>query len=231
MSGQAAVVIQVREIHGDVIMHPSDGGDTPPLLVTPTLTWAKERYGMHAVVDAPLSQAPSGTSLQGMIKFLADHEVEPPPDNTRLKLLVEGTRPQAVVLTDLIISVTGRRPAPPANHIELFSAQLFHKLEPKWFRADLRMRNLVPVGPNRAHGEAGEFPYYVHQGAPEQFAIDLELGGQVVEWVAGLHWTCAGRSGVLEISNQGVPFVSHPGNRPRYDWNFNAEQWLSATRV
>lgn len=44
--------------------------------------------------------------------------------------------------------------------------------------------------------------------------------------LAELHWTSGGRSGVLEISNQGRPFLSRPGDgRPRYEWDFRTPQW------
>lgn len=224
-SDQPSVVIRVRDLLA------SRGGLTtpaepPPLIVTPSVTWAKERYGMHAVVNAPIGEAPRGDGLREMIGFLHDHEVDTPPDNTRLKLLVEGTREQAVLLTDLVFAVRARRPAAPASGIEVYSAQLFHKVEPKWFYADLARRDRVSVLPNSARGERGEFPYSVHRSEPEHFAVDLELGDQEVEWVAELHWTCAGISGALEISHRGAPFLSRPAvGRPRYDWDFNTHQW------
>ncbi|GAB2966193.1 hypothetical protein [Saccharothrix stipae] len=228
MSGQASVVIQVRDIHGDVIVHGDGQGmpaDALPLMVTASLEWAREQYGMHHVVAGPISRVAPGGDLREFIRWLADHEVKP-SDNTRLKLLVEGVRPQAVVLTDLVIAVQARVPSGPPEGVELFSPQLFHKLEPRWFRADLRGGDRVSVVPNSARGQSGEFPYVVHQAEPEQFAVDLELGDQDVEWLAELHWTSAGRSGVLEISDRGKPFVSRSAaGRPRYDWDFDARRW------
>jgi hypothetical protein len=222
---QPSVVIQVRDLLASrgALNLPAE---PPPLAVTPSVTWAKERYGLHAVVNTSIAKAPHGGGLMEMSRFLHDHEVVTPPDNTRLKLLVEGTREQAVLLTDLVFAVRARRPAAPAPGIEVYSAQLFHKVEPKWFYADLTRQDRVPVRPNSARGERGEFPYSVHRREPEHFAVDLELGDQEVEWVAELHWTCEGNSGALEISNQGAPFVSRPAlGRPRYDWDFNTGQW------
>ncbi|WP_434444571.1 hypothetical protein [Lentzea sp. E54] len=221
----SGVVIQVRQLHGGRFLLPDLVPDETPLVVTPTLTWTKERYGMHSVVYTPI-EAVTGTG--NMLEFPHGDE---PPDNTRLKLLVEGTRPQAVVLTDLTIAVTARRPAAPAGGIELFSPQLFYKLEPKWFRADLSARSSVSVVPNRAHSESAEFPYVVHHAEPEHFVVDLELGGQDVEWLAELHWTSAGKSGVLQISDRGAPFLSRPpGGRPRYDWDFDTKRWRLVSR-
>jgi hypothetical protein len=223
MSGQAAVVIQVRELHGDLVVHRTGPAETPALVVTPTLTWASEVSDWHAVVDLPIDQVPPAEDPREFSRWLRDHEVARPPDNTRLTLLVEGTSPQAVVLTDLVIAVTARRPAGPAEGVELLSRRMLRQLLPRWFHADLSTGDRVSASPRL---RSGEFPYLVHQSEPEQFVVNLKLGGQDVEWLAELHWTSGGRSGVLEISSQGRPFLSRPGDsRPRYEWDFRTRQW------
>ncbi|MFF5566596.1 hypothetical protein ACFY7Z_13395 [Streptomyces sp. NPDC012623] len=62
------------------------------------------------------------------------------------------------------------------------------------------------------------FPYKVYSSEPEVFAL-RGLSTDVVEWTARLWWVSDGKSGYMDITDNGKPFISFPVNYPKYHFS------------
>ncbi|HUC25542.1 MAG TPA: hypothetical protein VMA73_22790 [Streptosporangiaceae bacterium] len=121
-----------------------------------------------------------------------------PASGHTVRLVVEASGPQAVVLRSLIPVVVARGSATGS----LFSPRAVVKTRPFSLALDGD-----PAVLQAAAGGPG-FPFRVTADDPEVFEIMTHLGSGYARWFLELHWTSGGRRGSTRIDLAGHPFIT-----------------------
>ncbi|MFI5649292.1 hypothetical protein [Kitasatospora sp. NPDC051705] len=110
-----------------------------------------------------------------------------------LEILVEGRSAQAAVLKELRPVVLSRRP-PRQIRSAIVNAGI---LEVRPFEVDLdpEVPELRSLG--------ADFPFKVSRDDPEEFRVTCTSSRDEVRWRLELRWVCAGRSGSVQIPEEG----------------------------
>jgi hypothetical protein len=223
LTGQANVVFQGRDVHGDItiISHSGEAPlppGTPPVFVTARLSSTNYRASDY-LVDASPDQLPPPDE-----RLILSNDVHQLVDHNCLSLTVEGRTSQAVVLERLRIHVVRRRPASVPRGVRLQPVLwLGFDLPVRSFLADVRSSDvalLTPLPLRPGDRElTRDFPFGVDKSAPEILKFHLDYGDEDIEWLAELDWLSAGKPGTVRIDNAGAPFVSTAfHSRPVYAW-------------
>ncbi|MFE5999315.1 helix-turn-helix domain-containing protein [Streptomyces sp. NPDC056454] len=202
----------------------------------PPFTWTTDdhvwRYGCgHAYLVArppgAVPPPPAEADAEGWAKALgAVHAGE-----TGVRITLQGTGEQAVVLEALRIRVVSRR-EPAEGRVHRMSSGCGGALTPRMFDVDLDAER--PVARSVPGNDTGEpipavsFPYRVSASDPEVLLVTGRTARCDCDWVAELRWSGGGRSGTVRIDDDGRPFrTSGAPGRPVHDYDFTAERWVA----
>ncbi|MGV9315803.1 helix-turn-helix domain-containing protein [Streptomyces sp. NPDC003691] len=152
---------------------------------------------------------------------------------TRVRITVQGTGEQAVVLHSLQVRTAARREPPRTGNVYRMDQGCGGVLTPRAFEVDLdRRRPLARSVPG--HGENGpipavSFPYRVSVRDPEVLLVTAESARCDCDWYLELEWSSGGRRGVVRVDDDGRPFrTSAITGRPVYDYDPGARRWVAA---
>ncbi|MFI1254936.1 helix-turn-helix domain-containing protein [Streptomyces netropsis] len=200
----------------------SDRGDAP--LTAHTRPYAYESpCSQHFLVNRapgempkpPIEQdAPAWASELGAVSA----------DNQFIKLTLQGTGKDTVVLEGLHVRVDGAK-APLAWNAYATGVGCGGDVATRAFGVDLDAGSpaLTPMAGQR------DFPYKVSRTDPEVFYVKADAKQHDVRWHLELQWSSGGRRGVLRIDDQGRPFhTSGAAGRPLYHQPPGDTRWSPA---
>ncbi|MGW3987708.1 hypothetical protein [Streptomyces sp. NPDC004830] len=200
-------------------------GPAPLTVSTQPYAWespCSQRYLVdlppERVVPPPLEQdAPGWVAAMGAV----------PSGQQFLKITVQGTGKETVVVEDLTVRMAGRRAPLAWNDYAMgYPGVGCGGGMPKRFftvALDAARPALVP--------EAGhaDFPFKVSQSDPEAYYIQADASAYDVRWYLELTWSSGGRSGTLRVDDKGRPFrTSGHHGRPAYEFPLGGEKWVKA---
>ncbi|MFF3552008.1 helix-turn-helix domain-containing protein [Streptomyces tsukubensis] len=152
---------------------------------------------------------------------------------TRVRITVQGTREEAVVLHGLQVRTAARREPPATGGVYRMDQGCGGVLTPRAFEVDLDRRR--PVARSVAgYGENGpipavSFPYRVSLRDPEVLLVTANAARCDCDWYLELEWSSGGRRGVVRIDDGGRPFrTSAIAGRPVYEYDTGARRWVAA---
>nr|EIF93563.1 hypothetical protein [Streptomyces tsukubensis NRRL18488] len=152
---------------------------------------------------------------------------------TRVRITVQGTREEAVVLHGLQVRTAARREPPATGGVYRMDQGCGGVLTPRAFEVDLDRRR--PVARSVAgYGENGpipavSFPYRVSLRDPEVLLVTANAARCDCDWYLELEWSSGGRRGVVRIDDGGRPFrTSAIAGRPVYEYDTGARRWTAA---
>jgi hypothetical protein len=133
-------------------------------------------------------------------------------DVTGIRVVIVGRDADPIVLTDLMIEVTRRMPAPRGVNIAPFGGSAFPN---RWFQVNL---DATPVTVESLLGDdptspAVRFPYRISRTDPEEFVILASTQRYDTSWVAHLKWVYHGENGETRIDDHGKPFRTAASSR------------------
>ncbi|MFJ8848088.1 helix-turn-helix domain-containing protein [Streptomyces cyaneofuscatus] len=211
----------------------------PPVALpaAPPFTWTTDdhvwRYGCgHAYLVARPPDAvpppPAEADAEPWAQALgAVHAGE-----TGVRITLQGTGEQAVVLEALRIRVVARR-EPAEGRAHRMSSGCGGALTPRMFDVDLDAER--PAARSVPGNDTGEpiapvsFPYRVSAADPEVFLVTGRTARCDCDWVAELRWSGGGRSGTVRIDDGGRPFrTSGAPGRPVHDFDYGTRRWVAA---
>ncbi|MFJ8074557.1 helix-turn-helix domain-containing protein [Streptomyces sp. NPDC096176] len=214
----------------------SPAAPTDPSAGAP-FTWVSDdhvwRYGCdHAyLVDrAPgdVPPPPAEADAESWARSLrARHGAE-----TGVRITLQGTGPETVVLESLQVRVTARR-APERRNVYRMDSGCGGSLTPRLFDVDLDMPR--PVAHAKAGNDAGEaipavsFPYRISATDPEVLLVTGRTVACDCDWYLQLRWSSGGRSGTVRIDDDGRPFrTSALTAGQMYDYDYGSRRWVSS---
>ncbi|QDY79826.1 helix-turn-helix domain-containing protein [Streptomyces qinzhouensis] len=152
---------------------------------------------------------------------------------TRVRITVQGTREEAVVLHGLQVRTAARREPPRTGGVYRMDQGCGGALTPRVFEVDLDRRR--PVARSvPGYGENGpipavSFPYRVSVRDPEVLLVTANAANCDCDWYLELEWSSPGRRGVVRIDDGGRPFrTSAIAGRPVYEYDPGARRWSAA---
>jgi hypothetical protein len=133
----------------------------------------------------------------------------------RVRLTVQGTDENTVVLEDLHVNVVGKEEPLPWNDYVMGVDACGGPVETRHFGVDLDagQPEVTPEGGQR------DFPYQVSETDPEVYYITAGTRAHDVSWYLELEWSSGGERGTVLIDDEGEPFrMSANEGRPAYDY-------------
>ncbi|MFD8153855.1 helix-turn-helix domain-containing protein [Streptomyces sp. NPDC059720] len=200
-------------------------GPAPLTVSTQPHAWldpCSQRYLVNLpperVVPPPLEQdAPGWVAAMGAV----------PSGEQLLKVTVQGTGKETVVVEALTVRTAGKRTPLAWNDYAMgYPGVGCGGGVPKRFftvALDAARPSLVP--------EAGhaDFPFTVSQSDPEAYYVKADASAYDVRWYLELTWSSGSRSGTLRVDDQGRPFrTSGHNGRPAYEFPLGGEKWVKA---
>ncbi|MEU0990141.1 helix-turn-helix transcriptional regulator [Streptomyces sp. NPDC005953] len=153
--------------------------------------------------------------------------------DTLVRLTVQGSGEQAVVLQGLRVRVAAQRP-PQRRNVYGMSLGCGGTMTPRLFDVDLDAARPTAVSvPGNDSGvgiPAASFPYRVSARDPEILLITGRTVTCDCDWYLELEWSSADRSGTVRIDDAGRPFrTSSVLGGPAYLYDTNTRRWVPTT--
>ncbi|GAB2894799.1 helix-turn-helix transcriptional regulator [Streptomyces deserti] len=204
------------------------GADThaeaAPLTVTTYPHDWEAPCGQHYLVNRPPSQVPAPPKEEDAPAWVAKAGAVP-SGQQYVKLTVQGTGEETVVVQKLTVRLAGKRAPLAWNDYAMGypGVGCGSSVPTRFFTVvlDAVRPGLVP--------EAGQetFPFKVSESEPEVFYIKADASAYDVSWYLGLSWTSGSRSGTVEIKDDGRPFRTSGNNgRPAYEFPLGGDKWV-----
>lgn len=190
-------------------------GVTPPISWTVTVGEANRKacnIGVRWVLPKPSDKLPpvpdDGRSVLDQMIAYASAQGGVLASNSAINIVVQSTRPEAVVLTGMEAVVVARRS--PVAGTETFLGGC-GGLQPRSFAVDGLDAGQARVTPQNGSDEGVEipavtFPYTVSASEPEFFRVYPRVVDHDVDWYLELSWVAGGTSGKTMIDDRGKPF-------------------------
>ncbi|WP_369196085.1 transcriptional regulator [Streptomyces djakartensis] len=202
-----------------------DSGVAPLTVSTQPHAWespCSQRYLVdlppERVVPPPLEQdAPGWVAAMGAV----------PSGEQLLKVTVQGTGKETVVVEDLTVRMAGRRAPLAWNDYAMgYPGVGCGGGMPKRFFTVALDAARPAVVPEAGHAD---FPFKVSESDPEAYYIMADASAYDVSWYLELTWSSGGRSGTLRVDDKGRPFrTSGHNGRPAYEFPLGGEKWVKA---
>ncbi|MGX5213493.1 helix-turn-helix domain-containing protein [Streptomyces violaceus] len=166
----------------------------------------------------PLEQdAPAWVAANGAV----------PSGQQFLKLTVQGTGKETVVVDGLTVRMAGKRTPLAWNDYAMGypGVGCGGGVPTRFFTValDAARPSVVP--------EAGhdDFPFSVSQSDPEVYYIRADASAYDVSWYLELRWSSGSRHGTLTVDDKGRPFRTSGNNgRPAYEFPLGGDKWVEA---
>lgn len=151
---------------------------------------------------AAIGPPPSGDRPEGRYSWA--HKLGGVDTWTYLRVTVTGKSPASVVLQDLRIKVTSRRPPLNGYHLSYNSVRL-GKMEPTR-EIEVDLDSSPPRWRFAEDSRGARFPFSVSNSEIEVFDISTETTKCDCSWTAELSYVADGEQGVTTIDDNGKPF-------------------------
>ncbi|WP_329285128.1 helix-turn-helix domain-containing protein [Streptomyces sp. NBC_00691] len=203
---------------------PSGGGPTgtafAPTVATAPHTW-EGPCTQHYLIDREPEQVPPPPTEQDAPGWIAALDAVPGGDQL-LRLTVQGTRKETVVLEALHVRVVSKK-TPLAWNDYVMGVGCGGEVSTKAFAVDLDSARptAVPVGGQRT------FSYKTSESDPVIFNVAARAQAHDVSWYLELVWSSGEEHGTLRIDDDGRPFRTS-GNlaRPAYAYPLGWTEWI-----
>ncbi|GAA2763855.1 helix-turn-helix transcriptional regulator [Streptomyces paradoxus] len=142
-----------------------------------------------------------------------------------LKLTVQGTGEETVVVKGLTVRMAGKRAPLAWNDYAMGypGVGCGGGVPTRFFTVALDAAR-PGVVPEAGHAN---FPFKVSESDPEAFYIRADASAYDVSWYLELRWSSGDRSGTLTVDDHGRPFRTSGNNgRPAYEFPLGGEKWV-----
>ncbi|MFI8896087.1 helix-turn-helix domain-containing protein [Streptomyces paradoxus] len=142
-----------------------------------------------------------------------------------LKLTVQGTGEETVVVKGLTVRIAGKRAPLAWNDYAMgYPGVGCGGGVPKRFFTVALDAMRPGVVPEAGHAN---FPFKVSESDPEAYYILADASAYDVSWYLELRWSSGDRSGTLTVDDHGRPFRTSGNNgRPAYEFPLGGEKWV-----
>ncbi|MFF3837400.1 helix-turn-helix domain-containing protein [Streptomyces sp. NPDC001930] len=203
----------------------SSDGKAPGTAFAPTVVTAPHTWegpcSQHYLIDRRPEQVPPPPTEQDAPGWIAALDAVPGGDQL-LRLTVQGTGKQTVVLEALHVRVVGKK-APLAWNDYVMGVGCGGEVSTKAFAVDLDAGRptAVPVGGQRT------FSYKTSESDPVIFNVAARAQAHDVSWYLELVWSSGEEHGTLRVDDDGRPFRTS-GNlaRPAYAYPLGWTEWI-----
>ncbi|MCT7353331.1 helix-turn-helix domain-containing protein [Streptomyces sp. 15-116A] len=142
-----------------------------------------------------------------------------------VRVTVQGTGSETVVVDGLTVRVAGKRSPLPWNDFAMGypGVGCGGNVPTRSFTVALDAARPV-VTPESGHRN---FPFKVSESDPEVYFIKADASAYDVSWYLELKWSSGSRSGTLTVGDEGEPFRTSGNNgRPAYEFPLGGEEWV-----
>ncbi|MFJ4541889.1 helix-turn-helix domain-containing protein [Streptomyces tibetensis] len=142
-----------------------------------------------------------------------------------MKLTVQGTGKQTVVVKGLTVRMAGKRAPLAWNDYAMGypGVGCGGGVPTRFFTVALDAAR-PGVVPDAGHAD---FPFTVSESDPEMYYIRADASAYDVSWYLELTWSSGGRTGTLTVDDHGRPFRTSGNNgRPAYEFPLGGEKWV-----
>ncbi|MET9758782.1 helix-turn-helix transcriptional regulator [Streptomyces sp. NPDC006372] len=166
----------------------------------------------------PLEQdAPAWVAAMGAV----------PSGEQFLKVTVQGTGKETVVVDGLTVRMAGKRAPLAWNDFAMGypGVGCGGGVPTRFFTIALDAARPAVV-PEAGHRD---FPFSVSESDPEVYYIRADASAYDVSWYLELSWSSGGRKGTLTVDDRGRPFRTSGNNgRPAYEFPLGGDKWVEA---
>ncbi|MGW5474598.1 helix-turn-helix domain-containing protein [Streptomyces chartreusis] len=198
----------------------ADTADEPPLTVnTRPYTW-EGPCSQHYLIDRPATDVGPPPVEQDAPAWVGAHKAVSAGEQL-VKLTVQGTGEETVVVDSLKVRVVGKD-TPPAWNDYVMGVGCGGGVPTRPFSVALdAARPTVVAGDGQR-----DFPFKVSESDPEVFEVTADASAYDVRWYLELAWSSGDRKGTLVVDDDGRPFRTSGNNgRPAYEFPLGAQQW------
>ncbi|MFF9715133.1 helix-turn-helix domain-containing protein [Streptomyces sp. NPDC014603] len=142
-----------------------------------------------------------------------------------VRLSVQGTGPETVVVEGIAVRVEGKRAPLAWNDYAMGypGVGCGGNVPARSFTValDAARPSLTPESGHR------DFPFKVSESDPEVYYITADASAYDVSWYLELKWSSGSRSGTLVVNDKGRPFRTSGNNgRPAYEFPLGGDGWV-----
>jgi hypothetical protein len=150
-----------------------------------------------------------------------------PSGEQYLKVTVQGTGKETVVVDGLTVRMAGKRAPLAWNDYAMGypGVGCGGNVPTRSFTVALDAARPAVV-PEAGHDD---FPFSVSESDPEVYYIRADASAYDVSWYLELSWSSGSRSGTLTVDDRGRPFRTSGNNgRPAYEFPLGGDKWVPA---
>ncbi|MFD6168247.1 helix-turn-helix domain-containing protein [Streptomyces coeruleorubidus] len=150
-----------------------------------------------------------------------------PSGEQYLKVTVQGTGKETVVVDGLTVRMAGKRAPLAWNDYAMGypGVGCGGNVPTRSFTIALDAARPAVV-PEAGHDD---FPFSVSESDPEVYYIRADASAYDVSWYLELSWSSGDRSGTLRVDDRGRPFRTSGNNgRPAYEFPLGGDKWVEA---
>ncbi|MCM2516709.1 helix-turn-helix domain-containing protein [Streptomyces griseoincarnatus] len=176
------------------------------------------------LADKPASGMKPPPLEEGAAAWVAAHDAVS-SGQQYLRLTVQGTGPETVVVDGLTVRVAGKRAPLAWNDYAMAypGVGCGGGVQTRAFAVSLDSArpSLAPEPGN------DDFPFKVSESDPEVYYITASVSAYDVDWYLELKWSSGDRSGTLTVDDEGRPFrTSGNKGRPAYEFPIGGDGWV-----
>ncbi|MGW6293145.1 helix-turn-helix domain-containing protein [Streptomyces sp. NPDC055058] len=202
---------------------PAAGDAVPVTVRTEPYAWESPCSQRYLIAAPPGRVHPPPVEQDATAWVAAERAVSSGEQLVRLS--VQGTGPETVVVEGIAVRVAGKRAPLAWNDYAMgypgvgcggnvparsFSVAL-----------DAARPSLTPESGHR------DFPFKVSESDPEVYYITADASAYDVRWYLELKWSSGSRSGTLVVNDKGRPFRTSGNNgRPAYEFPLGGDGWV-----
>lgn len=198
----------------------AEPADKPPLTVnTRPYTW-EGPCSQHYLIDRPATDVGPPPVEQDAPAWVGAHKAVSAGEQL-VKLTVQGTGKETVVVDSLKVRVVGKD-TPPAWNDYVMGVGCGGGVPTRPFSVALdAARPTVVAGDGQR-----DFPFKVSESDPEVFEVTADASAYDVRWYLELAWSSGDRKGTLVVDDDGRPFRTSGNNgRPAYEFPLGGQKW------
>ncbi|MEU0384569.1 helix-turn-helix domain-containing protein [Streptomyces chartreusis] len=150
-----------------------------------------------------------------------------PSGEQYLKVTVQGTGTETVVVDGLTVRMAGKRAPLAWNDYAMGypGVGCGGNVQTRSFTVALDAARPAVV-PEAGHDD---FPFKVSESDPEVYYIRADASAYDVSWYLELNWSSGSRKGTLTVDDRGRPFRTSGNNgRPAYEFPLGGDKWVEA---